>query len=105
MKSVRKTSFMRTVKIVYLQVLQAIYGCIKSALLWCNLFAIVLKGIGYVINPYDNCVTDRFIGDKRCIIMWYLNDNKLQHVEKDVIRQELDTITEHFGDLNISRGD
>ena len=38
-------------KVLYLQVLQTIYGRIESALLWYNLFATTLKGMGYKINP------------------------------------------------------
>ena len=92
-------------KVLYLQVLQAIYGCIESALLWYNLFATILKGMGYEINPYDKCVANRFIGGKQCTITWYVDDNKISHVEKDVITKELEVITEHFGELDISRGD
>ena len=92
-------------KVLYLQVLQEIYGCIKSASLWYNLFATTLKRMGYKINPYDKCVANRFIGDKQCTITWYVDDNKISHVEDDVITTELETITEHFGELDISRGD
>ena len=92
-------------KVLYLQVLQAIYGCIESALLWYNLFATTLQGMGYVINPYDKCVANRYIGEKQCTLTWYVDDNKISHVEKDVITAELETITEHFGELDISRGD
>ena len=34
-------------KVLYLQLIQALYGCIKSALLWYETFASCLKTIGY----------------------------------------------------------
>jgi len=92
-------------KVLYLQILQAIYGCIESALLWYKLFATTLQGMGYEINPYDKCVANRFIEGKQSTITWYVDDNKISHVNKDVITRELEVITEHFGELDISRGD
>jgi hypothetical protein len=46
-------------KVLYIKVLQAIYGCIESALLWYNLYASTLKGMGFEINPYDKCVANK----------------------------------------------
>lgn len=40
-------------KVLYLKVLRAIYGCIKSALLWYELFSGTLKEMGFTINPYN----------------------------------------------------
>ena len=37
--------------------------------------------------------------------MWYIDDNKILHVQEDTITKELETITDHFGKLDISRGD
>ena len=50
-------------------------------------------------------MANRFINGKQCTITWYVGNNKISHVEKDVITKELETITEHFGELDISRGD
>jgi hypothetical protein len=46
-------------KVLYLQLLKALYGCIKSAMLWYELFAGTLKGMGFVLNPYDLCVANK----------------------------------------------
>ena len=46
-------------KILYLKVLQAIYGCIESALFWYNLFSSTLEKMGFEINPYDKCVAKK----------------------------------------------
>jgi hypothetical protein len=43
-------------KQLFVELLKALYGCIKSALLWYNLFTSTLKGMGFVLNPYDPCV-------------------------------------------------
>jgi hypothetical protein len=92
-------------KILYLRVLQAIYGCIESALLWYNLFANTLQKMGFEINPYDRCVANKIINGKQCTIAWYVDDNKLSHVESNVVTEILDKVKDHFGELVISRGD
>jgi hypothetical protein len=92
-------------KVLYLKVLQAIYGCIESALLWYNLFATTLQGMGFEINPYDRCVANKMINGKQCTIAWYVDDNKISHVDKDVVTKILDDVKDHFGELVLSRGD
>ena len=41
-------------KVLYLQLLRALYGCVKSALLWYELFSSTLVDLGFVLNPYDS---------------------------------------------------
>ena len=42
--------------ILYVKVLQAINGCIKSALLWYDLYSQTSVKMSFELNPYDNCV-------------------------------------------------
>ena len=46
-------------KVLYMRILKALYGCIKSALLWYNLWKSTLKSMGFEINPYNWCKTKR----------------------------------------------
>ena len=48
-------------KILFMQVLRSICGCIEAAMLWYELHASTLKGMGFVINPYDRCVANTII--------------------------------------------
>ena len=91
-------------KTLYLRVLQAIYGCIESALLWYKLFANTLQKMGFKVNPYDRCVANKMIRGKQCTIAWYVDDNKLSHVEENVVTEILDKVKDHFGELVVSRG-
>ena len=56
-----------------------IYGCIESALLWYKILSTALEGLGFEINPYDKCVANKMIEDKKLTIDWYVYDNKLLH--------------------------
>jgi hypothetical protein len=82
---------------------KALYGCIESALLWYSLYALTLKGIGFVINPYDCCVANAMIGEKRSTILWYVDDNKLSHMSEGVLTDVIEKIKIRFGELVVSR--
>jgi len=43
-------------RVLYMQLMKALYGCLQSALLWYKLFSSTLEGLGFEINPYDLCV-------------------------------------------------
>jgi hypothetical protein len=45
-------------KVLYLQSLKALYGCVQSALLWYELFTGTLVNMGFKLNPYDPCVAN-----------------------------------------------
>ncbi len=40
-------------EVLYVRLAKALYGYVKSALLWYELFTSVLKKYGFVLNPYD----------------------------------------------------
>ena len=45
-------------KTLYMQLMKALYGCIKSALLWYELFTGELRKMGFELNPYNKCVAN-----------------------------------------------
>ena len=55
-------------RVLYLRLLKALYGCVKSALLWYELFSSTLKDMGFKLNPYDECVANKIIDGKQCTI-------------------------------------
>ena len=60
--------------------------------------------MGFILNPYDKCVANKEINGKQCTVAWYVDDNKLSHVQLVVVTEVLEVIKGHFGDLEISRG-
>ena len=45
------SKFGRRAKLLYMKVIQAIYGCIETALQWYKMFRGTLKKLGYKLNP------------------------------------------------------
>ena len=48
-------------KVLYLQLVKALYGCIKSALLWYECFTNCLLNMGFKLNKHDQCVANKMI--------------------------------------------
>ena len=95
----------KNVKVLYLKVERAIYGCIESALMWYNMFTGILEEMGFKLNPYDKCVANKWINGKQCTIVWYVDDVKVSHVDQKVLDEITDKMQEHFGPMDIIKGD
>ena len=82
--------------------LKVLYGCIKSALLWYNLFMDTLMEMGFELNPYYNCVTNKMIKGKQCTIIWWVDNNYISHVSDGVLDMVISTIKERFGKMAVT---
>jgi hypothetical protein len=91
-------------KTLYLRLAKALYGCVKSGLLWYDLYVSKLKPMGFELNPYEPCVANAIIEGKQCTMAWYVDDNKLSHVSPDVVTMVIEKIEEHFGAVVTTRG-
>ena len=40
---------------------------------------------GFILNPYDTCVTKCMINGKQCTILWHLDDLKISHEDPAVV--------------------
>ena len=72
-------------KTLYMQLLKALYSCIKLALRSYDVFTGTLVKMGFELNPYDNCVANKMINGKQCTIIWWVNDNCIHHMSDGVL--------------------
>jgi hypothetical protein len=91
-------------KVLYLRLLKALYGCVKKALLWYELFSGTLQGMGFELSPYDTCVANKMTDGKQCTIAWYVDDNKISHVEGKFVTEVIERIEKRFGKMTVTRG-
>ena len=91
-------------KVIYLRLKKALYGCVQSALLWYDLFTGTLQKMGFELNPYDTCVANKVVDGKQCTIAWYVDDNKISHVDPKVVTSIIKKIEERFGKMTVTRG-
>jgi len=66
-------------KVLYVQVLRAIYGMLQSALLWYKRLRRDLEEEGFKFNPYDPCVANRMINGSQQTICFHVDDLKSSH--------------------------
>jgi hypothetical protein len=71
-------------KVLYVEVLKAIYGMLEAALMWYKTFRKDLEDIGFVFNPYDPCVANRKVQGSQQTILFHVDDLKLSHKTKAV---------------------
>ena len=90
--------------VLYVQLLKALYGCLRSALLWYELYSTKLKTMGFELNPYDTCVANKIIDNKQCSIGYYVDDNIATHDSATVLEQVAKTVEEEVGKITVTTG-
>jgi hypothetical protein len=91
-------------KVLYLELLKALYGCVQSVLLWYELFSGTLKGMGFELNPYDTCIANKTTDKKQCTIAWYVHDTKISHVDDNAVSHVIERIEDRFGEMTVTQG-
>jgi Reverse transcriptase (RNA-dependent DNA polymerase) len=87
--------------VLYLQLKKALYGCVKSALLWYKLFSGTLQDMGFQLNPHDVCVANKTINGSQCTVVWYVDDNKISHIDSRVVTMIIKQIETKFGKMTV----
>ena len=91
-------------KVLYVQLMKALYGCVKSALLWYRLYTEVLQDMGFILNPYNQCVANKEINGSQCTVAFYVDDNKISHKDANIVSDIIAVIEKRFGGLVVTRG-
>ena len=94
-------------RVIYLQIMKALYGTLKAALLFWRKLTEVLKSWDFQINPYDWCVANKDINQSQCTIVWHVDDLKISHVDSNVVTKIIEMLSSEFGceaPLTVNRG-
>jgi hypothetical protein len=83
--------------VLYVELLKALYGTLRAALLFWKLLSRKLILWGFTINPYDWCVTNKMIDGKQCTVLWHVDDLKISQVCEDVNTDIIKKINDEFG--------
>ena len=71
-------------KVLYVQVLMALYGMLVAALLWYKKFRSDLEQEKFIFNPYDPCVANREVNEKQQTVRFHVDDLMGSHIDKKV---------------------
>ena len=71
--------------VLYVHLLNVLYGIMKVALLYYEHFVCDIMAIGFKLNPYDPCVANKIVHGKQLTITWHVDDLKVSHKKYQVI--------------------
>ena len=65
----------------------------------------MLKRLGFKLNNYDNCVANKNINGSQCTITWHVDDLKMSHRDRTVVRSVIEFIEKIYGKMSVVEGD
>ena len=86
-------------RVLYVEVVRALYGMLMSALLWYKKFRAELTEFGFKFNDYDACVANRMVNGKQQTIRFHVDDLLASHVDPEVNNELHRWIEYMYGDL------
>jgi hypothetical protein len=91
--------------ILYVKLQKALYGCLRSALLFYLKFVGDIESQGFTLNPYDPCVVNKVINGKQFTVVWHVDDIKMSHVDEKEVSKLITWLKSVYGeDMRVSRG-
>jgi hypothetical protein len=94
--------------VLYVKLEKAVYGMMKSALLFYRKLVADLISLGFEINPYGPCVANKSIHGKQLTVCWHVDDLFIGHEDPAVVTHLLEWIAKRYDTddkkLNVVRG-
>jgi hypothetical protein len=89
---------------VLVKLLKAQYGCVESAKLWYNHISTAIRGYGFQVNPFDQCLFQKQEGELWTYITLYVDDLMIVSDKKDKVDETIRLLTETYTDITVKRG-
>jgi hypothetical protein len=89
---------------LYVKMHKALYGMLRSALLFYRKLVADLEADGFEINPYDPCVANRMVNGLQQTVVWHVDDLKVSHKDPEVNTTFGKWLVEKYGDCAEHRG-
>jgi hypothetical protein len=90
--------------ILFVQMHQALYGMMRSTLLFYQKFVHDLESKGFIINPYDPCVANKMVNGKQMTVGWHVDDLKVSHKDPEVLTEFRKWLMLKYSDCKEHRG-
>ena len=72
------------VKVLYLEIVRAIYGMLEAALMWYRRLQTDLEMEEYKFHEYDPCIVMKVIGGKQHLVRFHVDDILSSHEDSKV---------------------
>jgi hypothetical protein len=91
--------------ILYVKLQNALYGCLRSALLFYEKLVGDLKSQGFELNPYDPGVANKVIDGHQFTLAWHVDNIKMSHKDPKEVSIVIAWLKSIYGDnMHVSRG-
>jgi hypothetical protein len=91
--------------VLYVKLQKALYGCLRSALLFYLKLVGDIESQGFALNPYDPCVANKVINGTKFTVVWHVDDIKMLHVDEKEVSKLITWLKSIYGeDIRVSRG-
>ena len=60
-------------------------------------FSTALSGLGLKLKPYERCISNKVADEHQCTIGWFMDYNKVSHMDNSVNSMIADNIEEKMG--------
>ena len=89
---------------LYVEPTKALYGMMKSALLFYLKLWRDLQKRKFRRNPYDPCVANSMVNGTQMTVIWHVDDLKISHAQHTEVTKMIGYLKRIYGELTISRG-
>ena len=91
-------------QLLYVKCYKAVYGLLRSALLFYKKLVVDLKAYGFEINPYDPCVATMDVNDSQMTVVWHVDNLKVSHCDDFELTRFASYLKDFYGKVKVSRG-
>ena len=84
--------------ILYVQLQKALYGMLKSALLFYRKLVSDLTHMGFTLNPYDPCVANKTVNGHQLTVSWHVDDLTISCVDRAPIQDVIKALKAIYGE-------
>ncbi len=88
----------------YVRLHKALYGLLKSALLFYKKRVGDLTEHGFEINPYNLCVANKTVNGKQLTMLWHVDNLKISHYDTKTVTEFIEWLGTKYTGLTIHRG-
>ena len=82
---------------LYVKLLNALYGLLRSALLFCKKLRGNHKDMGFKINPYNLCVANKMINGSQMTVTWHVDGLKASYKENTEVTKFVMALSVIYG--------
>ena len=91
--------YIKGIPTIYVELLKALYGMMRSSLLFYKKLVKDLTDIGFEVNPYDPCIANMMVDGKQLTVTWHVDDLKISHQDKAVVDEFIQWICNKYEDV------